>query len=73
VLDIVKEAVKLNENTLIFVHSIPTLKYLESKLRHKRYKVYVLDGSTPMKERQVSIDWFNKDEGAVYLISPKVK
>jgi len=72
VLEIVKEAVKLGENVLVFVHSIPTLNYLESKLVHKGHKVYVLTGSTPMKDRQPSIDRFNRDKMAVYLISCRV-
>lgn len=72
VLDVVREAVKLKENILIFVHSIPTLEYLEEKLRHKKYRTYVLTGSTPMRDRQVDIDKFNRIESAVYLISCKV-
>lgn len=72
VLEIVREAVKLGENVLVFVHSIPTLDYLESKLKHKGHKVYILTGSTPMKNRQPSIDKFNKERRAVYLISCKV-
>jgi SNF2 family DNA or RNA helicase len=72
VLNIVKEAVRLRENILIFVHSIPTLEYLLSKLNHKKYKTYVLTGQTQMKERQVEIDRFNRDTGAVYLISCRV-
>lgn len=71
-LAIVREALKLKENILIFVHSIPTLEYLEDKLRNKGRRVYVLTGSTPMKDRQVSIDKFNRDVSSVYLISCKV-
>jgi SNF2 family DNA or RNA helicase len=72
-LGIVKEAVKLNENVLIFVHSLPILEYLEDKLRRRNNTtVYVLKGSTPMKDRQVSIDRFNRDVSSVYLISSKV-
>lgn len=72
VLSIVKEAVKLNENTLIFVHSIPTLNYLREKLDRKGYKIFELTGQTQMKERQPAIDEFNKQRGAVYLISCRV-
>jgi SNF2 family DNA or RNA helicase len=72
VIDIVKEAVKLSENVLVFVHSIPTLEYLVAKLRHKKQKVYVLTGSTAMKVRQPLIDKFNKVKGAVFLISCRV-
>jgi len=72
VLSIVNEAMNLQENVLIFIHSIPTLEYLQSKLVHKRHQVYVLTGGTPMKERQHSIDRFNKKRGAVYLISSMV-
>jgi SNF2 family DNA or RNA helicase len=72
VLEIVREAVALGENILVFVHSIPTLNYLQSKLDHKGQKTYVLTGQTPMKDRQPSIDKFNKDTKAVYLISCRV-
>jgi SNF2 family DNA or RNA helicase len=72
VLSIVKEAVKMNENTLIFVHSIPTLNYLREKLDHKGYKIFELTGQTPMKDRQPAIDRFNRQHGAVYLISCRV-
>ena len=72
VLEIVREAVMLGENILVFVHSIPTLNYMQSKLVHKGHKVYVLTGQTPMKDRQPSIDKFNKDTMAVYLISCRV-
>jgi superfamily II DNA or RNA helicase len=72
VLSIVKEAVKLDDNTLIFVHSIPTLNYLREKLYHKHYHVFELTGMTPMKDRQHDIDRFNKKKGAVYLISCRV-
>jgi SNF2 family DNA or RNA helicase len=72
VLEIVREAVALGENILVFVHSIPTLNYLQSKLERKKHKTYVLTGQTPMKDRQPSIDKFNKDTEAVYLISCRV-
>ena len=74
VLSIVSKSVKLKENILIFVHSIPTLQYLETKLKHKftSTKVFVLTGSTPMKERQPMIDQFNRSEKAIFLISCKV-
>jgi SNF2 family DNA or RNA helicase len=72
VMSIVKEAVKLLDNTLIFVHSIPTLNYLHDKLYHKGYDVFELTGMTPMKDRQRDIDRFNKRKGAVYLISCRV-
>ena len=71
-LAIVKEAVKMKENILIFVHSIPTLEYIKEKVERKVSRVYVLSGSTPMKDRQVDIDRFNKNTSAVYLISCKV-
>src|SRR5436190_8077005 len=72
VLSIAKQAKKLKENILIFVHSIPTLVYLETKLKHKNFNVYVLRGSTHMKERQPLIDMFNRNTRAVFLISSKV-
>jgi SNF2 family DNA or RNA helicase len=73
VLTIVKEALKLKDNILVFVHSIPTLEYLEEKLVHKNYRVYRLTGQTPVRERQGMIDEFNRTEGAVFLISCKVR
>ena len=72
-MSIVAEAVKNNDNVLIFLHSIPTLEYLEEKLKHKKRKVYVLTGSTIIKERQHDIDRFNRDTQAVYLISCRVR
>jgi SNF2 family DNA or RNA helicase len=72
VIDIVTEAMTLKENILIFVHSIPTLEYLEKKLIHKKFHVFVLTGSTPVKERQASVDRFNRTRCAIYLISCKV-
>lgn len=72
VMSIVKEAVKMKENTLIFVHSIPTLDYLREKLDHKGYTIFELTGQTPMKDRQPAIDRFNRLRGAVYLISCRV-
>jgi SNF2 family DNA or RNA helicase len=72
VLDIVKGAVRLKENVLVFVHSIPTLEYLREKLDRKNYRTYELTGQTPMATRQPAIDRFNQETGAVYLISCKV-
>ena len=69
---IVHEAVKLRDNVLIFVHSIPTLEFLDSMLRHKKHRIYILSGKTKMKDRQDDIDRFNEEIGAVYLISAKV-
>ncbi len=70
--NIVREAVKLKDNVLIFVHSIPTLEFLHSMLTHKKHRIYTLSGKTKMKDRQDDIDRFNKEIGAVYLISAKV-
>jgi SNF2 family DNA or RNA helicase len=70
--NIVHEAVKLKDNVLIFVHSIPTLNFLNSVLKHKKHRIYNLTGGTPMKDRQADIDRFNKESGAIYLISSKV-
>lgn len=69
---IVHEAVKLKDNVLIFVHSIPTLKFLNSVLTHKKHRIYILTGETQMEQRQDDIDRFNKEAGAIYLISSKV-
>ena len=71
-MSIVKEAVKCKDSVLIFVHSIPTLEYLEMKLRRKGETVYILTGSTPVRDRQSMIDKFNGDTSAVFLISCKV-
>jgi len=69
VISIVEQAVELEENVLVFVHSIPTLEYLANKLKHKKFRVFVLTGSTPMKDRQREIKKFNGLKGAIYLIS----
>lgn len=68
---IVNEAVKLRDNVLIFVHSIPTLEFLNSMLKHRKHRIYILTGRTKMKDRQDDIDRFNTEIGAVYLISAK--
>lgn len=70
--NIVHEAVKLRDNVLIFVHSIPTLDFLDSMLSHRHHQIYILTGKTKMKDRQNDIDRFNEETGAVYLISAKV-
>jgi SNF2 family DNA or RNA helicase len=70
--NIVHEAVKLKDNVLIFVHSIPTLNFLNSVLKHRKHRIYILTGETLMKNRQEDIDRFNKETGAVYLISSRV-
>jgi SNF2 family DNA or RNA helicase len=71
-LNIVREAMKLKDNVLIFFHSIPTLEFVEAKLKRKHYHVYKLTGSTPMAERQGMIDEFNNDTTVIFLISSKV-
>jgi len=73
-LDIVKEAMARGENVLIFFHSIPTLDYVEAKLRRRKYADYSfrLTGETPMKDRQRDVDRFQKARRAVYLISTRV-
>ena len=70
-ISIVKESIKLNDNILIFVHSIPTLEFLESKLLHKGHNVFKLTGETIVRGRQDLIDEFNKRQGSVFLISSK--
>jgi superfamily II DNA or RNA helicase len=72
VIDIATQAKAVNENILVFVHSIPTLEYLEEKLRNKRFDVRVLTGKTKMGDRQANIESFNKSKGAIYLISSRV-
>ena len=72
VISIVKKSMKLKENVLVFVHSIPSLDHLEGVLNKKGHRVFRLTGSTTPKDRQPMIDEFNKKEGVVFLISPKV-
>jgi len=73
-LDIVKEAIARGENILIFFHSIPTLDYVEAKLKRRQYanELFRLTGETPMKDRQKDVDRFQKARRAVYLISTRV-
>jgi SNF2 family DNA or RNA helicase len=72
VLNIVSEAIAQGESVLVFFHSIPTLHYVKEKLQRRKYDVNVLEGDTPIKDRQKEVDRFNRTKKAVYLISTRV-
>ena len=70
--DIVAEAVKIRDKTLIFSHSIPTLNYLEQMLSTMNCRYIRLDGETKIGERQNMTKNFNKtNRYDVFLISMK--
>ena len=71
-INIVTEAISQGESVLIFFHSIPTLHYVEEKLRRRGCDVNVLEGKTPIKDRQNEVDRFNRTNKAVYLVSTRV-
>jgi SNF2 family DNA or RNA helicase len=73
-LEIIKAAMAQKESVLVFFHSIPSLDYIEAKLRRKRYATHLfrLTGETNMKDRQKDVDRFQQSGQAVFLMSTKV-
>ncbi|KAK5061606.1 hypothetical protein LTR84_008150 [Exophiala bonariae] len=70
--DIIREAVKIDDKTLIFSHSIPTLNYLEEMLLAMKCKYIRLDGTTKVGDRQNMTKKFNNTSRYdVFLISMK--
>ncbi len=56
---------------LVFSQFVDHLSILRAELDRKKVKYQYLDGSTPMKERQRSVEAFQNGEGDVFLISLK--
>lgn len=60
-----------NEKVLLFGRSIPTLDFLERIIKEK-YRVFRMDGSTPIPGRLQMVNSFNKDKNfSVFMISTK--
>lgn len=70
--DIVKEAIAVDDKTLIFSHSIPSLNYLENMLSEMNCRYTRIDGNTKIGDRQSMTKQFNKTgHHQVFLISMK--
>ncbi|KAF8942356.1 hypothetical protein BGZ47_006560 [Haplosporangium gracile] len=68
-IDIIRESRAINEKVLVFSRSIPTLDFLEYATRQDGFKSMMLDGSTPIPDRQVMINDFNSNDYDLFLIS----
>eukprot|EP01119_Soliformovum_irregulare_P012823 TRINITY_DN3349_c0_g1_i18.p1 TRINITY_DN3349_c0_g1~~TRINITY_DN3349_c0_g1_i18.p1 ORF type:complete len:923 (-),score=326.02 TRINITY_DN3349_c0_g1_i18:659-3427(-) len=64
-LTLLREAKKIGDRSLIFSKSIPTLNFLESKIKEEGMTSYRLDGSVPVEVRQQRIDKFNSPNSTV--------
>ncbi|KAF9132650.1 hypothetical protein BGW39_011677 [Mortierella sp. 14UC] len=70
VIDIIRACRAIDEKVLVFSRSIPTLDYLEYATNLAGFKSLMLDGSTPIPERQSMINDFNsKETYDLFLIS----
>ena len=69
---IVDESSKLGDKTLVFSHSIPTIRYLETVLTKRNTSFLILTGEVSVQERQNLIDQFNSTgPEMVFLISTR--
>ncbi|KAF9926585.1 hypothetical protein FBU30_003833 [Linnemannia zychae] len=69
-IDILRACRAINEKVLLFSRSIPTLDYLQYATKQAGFKSFMLDGSTPIQDRQMMINQFNIDnEYDLFLIS----
>jgi SNF2 family DNA or RNA helicase len=57
------------DKTLVFSQSIPTLNFLEQMCNTQGRKYARLDGTTPMRQRQIHTKEFNAGNTEIYLIS----
>ncbi|KAK3808886.1 MAG: SNF2 family N-terminal domain-containing protein [Linnemannia gamsii] len=70
VMDILRACRTINEKVLVFSRSIPTLDFLEYATKLAGFRSLMLDGSTPIPERQTMINNFNSDDTYdLFLIS----
>ncbi|KAF9909297.1 hypothetical protein EC991_008808 [Linnemannia zychae] len=70
VIDIIRACRAIGEKVLVFSRSIPTLDYLEYVTKLAGFKSLMLDGSTPIPDRQLMINDFNaRDTYDLFLIS----
>lgn len=70
-MDIIRYSLALNENILVFSHSIRTLDVLEGYFKAMEINYSRFDGSTQMNRRQQGTKDFNKAKGTVCLISTR--
>lgn len=69
---ILTEASKHGDKTLLFTHSIPTMNYLAKMMEDMQLPFFRLDGSSPANKRQAATKEFNQTNKAkVFLISMK--
>ncbi|KAA8900862.1 hypothetical protein FN846DRAFT_891954 [Sphaerosporella brunnea] len=64
-----QHCVALQEKTLVFSHSIPSLNILENHLKDMKVDYWRLDGKTPIADRQKGAKNFNTGKICVCLIS----
>ena len=67
----IDELLENKHKALVFSQFVDHLAILRAELDRKKVKYQYLDGSTPMKERQRSVEAFQNGEGDVFLISLK--
>ena len=67
----ISEWLEGGHKALVFSQFVKHLKILEAHLQKNNISYQYLDGSTPLKKRQKSIDAFQSGEGDVFLISLK--
>ncbi|KAG9062946.1 hypothetical protein KI688_004546 [Linnemannia hyalina] len=68
-IDIIRESRAINEKVLVFSRSIPTLDFLAYTTEQAGFKSMMLDGSTPIQDRQGMINDFNRNDYDLFLIS----
>ncbi|MFN0202266.1 MAG: DEAD/DEAH box helicase [Bacteroidia bacterium] len=69
--DLISELIENGHKALIFSQFVKHLAIVKEYLDHKNIFYQYLDGSTPVKDRQKSIDEFQAGKGDVFLISLK--
>ncbi len=67
----IDELLENKHKALVFSQFVDHLSILRAELDRNKVKYQYLDGSTPMKERQRSVEAFQNGEGDVFLISLK--
>jgi len=67
----VTELVENGHKALVFSQFVKHLKIVEDLLKKKGISYQYLDGSTPLKKREIAINAFQAGEGDVFLISLK--
>tara|TARA_R110000744_G_scaffold130926_3_gene238864 strand:+ start:15503 stop:19810 length:4308 start_codon:yes stop_codon:yes gene_type:complete len=71
-LDELLEELKLNNHkALIFSQFVGHLHLIKQHIEAKGFRYQYLDGSTPQKQRQQSVNAFQRGEGDIFLISLK--